>query len=43
MNILQDRTNKDSEKYLQNLVINNKEIQKYIIDNMYLFFNLLLN
>ena len=34
MNILQDRTNKDSEKYLQNLVINNKEIQKYIIDNL---------
>jgi hypothetical protein len=34
MSILDERTNKNSEKYVQNLVINNKNVQKYIIDNL---------
>ena len=38
MNILNKRINKNSEKYVQNLVINNKKVQKYIIDNLGLQF-----
>ena len=34
MSILDERTNKHSEKHVQNLVINNKNVQKYIIDNL---------
>ena len=38
MTILNKRINKNSEKYVQNLVINNKKVQKYIIDNLGLQF-----
>ena len=34
MNTLNNRNDTKSEKYLQNQVINNRNIQKYIIDNL---------
>jgi len=34
MSILDERSNPNSEKYLQNKVINDKKVQRYIIDNL---------
>jgi len=34
MNILEERVDKKSEKYLQNKVINDKKLQRYIVDNI---------
>ena len=34
MGILDKRINPKSEKYIQNQVINNKSLQKYIIDSL---------
>ena len=34
MDILDKRTNPNSERYVQNLVIRNTKVQKYIIDNI---------
>ena len=34
MSILDQRSNPNSEKYLQNKVINDKKVQRYIIDNL---------
>jgi len=34
MNILDKRSDKNSEKYVQNQVINNSNLQKYILDNL---------
>ena len=34
MNILDKRSDKSSEKYIQNQVINNLNLQKYVLDNL---------
>jgi len=39
MSILDERTRKDSEKYVQHQVINNSSLQKYMLDNLGIEYN----